>query len=116
MREENVPNRHQTAREVSILLGVLGIPSKEGIRMQEHRYFCCMRALPSGKGPSLPHPCGPVGLSRPGAQVPLTQKQVWNPGRAVRLAHPSGTVIGPEGACDPTGRQPSQISGSQHSL
>lgn len=62
MGKENVPNRHQTARAVSIFLGVLGVPLKEGMSLQGTQVFCCSIALPLGKRPSLPHPCSPMGM------------------------------------------------------
>lgn len=64
---------------------------------REHRTCCFQTALPLGKGPSLPHPRGPLGLS----------EWVCNLGRPIRLSYPSGTVIGPEEHVIQAGPQPS---------
>lgn len=63
-----------------------------------------------------PSPMRPHGAVSPGAQVPLTQKWVYNVGRPTRIPYPSGTVTGPEGACDPSRPWPFQIAESYQSF
>lgn len=61
--------------------GFWGFPQRKVLACREHRTL--------GKGPSLPHPGGSVGLS----------EWVCNLGRPI-LSYPSDTVIGPGWASD----------------
>lgn len=64
---------------------------------------CSLLNSPSfGERDILPLSTWPCRDASPGAQVPLTQKWVYNVGRPIRTPCPSRTVTGPEGTCNPS--------------